>query len=77
MPRTSEQRITAQPQLSQQQSGRTVRAGVFASAADNVPSYIPEMKDPALEGFINGLAKINPALQQWKQQDDEGQGQCQ
>lgn len=25
MPRTSEQRITAQPQLSQQQSGRTVR----------------------------------------------------
>lgn len=73
MPRISEQRITAQPVIGQQQTGRTVRAGVAASAADNVPSYIPEMRDPQLDGFINGLAKINPALQQWKQQDDEGQ----
>jgi len=73
MPRSTEQRITGQPQLTQQQAGRTVRAGVVASASDNVPSYIPDMRDPSLDAFITGLSKINPALQQWKQQDDEGQ----
>lgn len=72
MPRASEQRITAQPQLGQP-AGRTVRATVAASSADNVPSYIPDMRDPTLDAFIGGLSKINPALEQWKQRDDQGQ----
>lgn len=65
MPRAFETRNTAQPLLNQQAAGRQVQSRVSASAADNVPNYIPQMKNPDAEAFLQGLGMMNSKLLEW------------
>ncbi|MBS1141557.1 MAG: hypothetical protein H6R13_3010 [Proteobacteria bacterium] len=65
MPRAFETRNTPQPVLNQQATGRQVRARVSASASDNVPNYIPQMKNPDAEAFLQGLGMMNSKLLEW------------
>lgn len=67
MPRISETRNTSQPQAGQQQGGRQVKSQVAARAADNLPSYIPQMKDPDADAFLEGLSMIQPKLLAWSE----------
>lgn len=71
MPRISEQRITNLPQQGQQQAGRQVRSQVLAGPADNLPSYIPQTRDPNAEALINGLATFQPKLAEWAAKKDD------
>ena len=68
MPRISETRNTAQPTMNQQTGGRQVHARVSASAADNVPNYIPPMRDPDADAFLQGLGMMNAKLLEWNDQ---------
>ena len=77
MPRISETRNTAQPVLNQQATGRQVQAQVAARGADNVPSFIPQMKNPDADAFINGLSLVNSKLLEWsdeKKQEEANTG---
>lgn len=73
MPRPFETRNTAQPVLNQQTTGRQVQAKVAASAADNVPNYIPQMKNPDADAFIQGLGMMNAKLLEWSDKDKQEQ----
>lgn len=68
MPRISETRNTAQPVLNQQATARQVQSRVAASASDNVPNYIPQMKNPDADAFIQGLGMMNAKLLEWSDQ---------
>lgn len=65
MPRITETRNTSQPLTGQQQGTRKVSSQVAARAVDNLPSYIPQMKNPDADAFINGLSQIQPKLLEW------------
>ena len=63
MPRQDQQQTTARPLQAQQVGGRQVRSQVAATAADNIPNYIPPMRDPDLAGFLEGLSQFKDGLQ--------------
>lgn len=75
MPRTFETRNTAQPVLNQQATGRQVRSQITAGPADNLPSYIPQMRDSDVEGLINGLAQFQPKLAEWAAKEEQAAGE--
>lgn len=70
MPRISETRNTAQPQAGNQAGPRQVRSQVFQGPADNLPSYIPPMRDPDADALLQGLSQFQPKLAEWAKQKE-------
>lgn len=61
MPRETTQRLTprAVPQVAPPQA---VNAKAAATATDALPAYIPQQRDPTLQGLLEGLSSISPAI---------------
>lgn len=61
MPRESTQRLTprAVPQSAPPQA---VNAKAAATATDALPAYIPQQRDPTLQGLLEGLSSISPVI---------------
>lgn len=68
MPKQIRNQLTGLPQSNPQQGIRQVRQQVAAQGADTVPNYIPQVKDPALEGLVSGLSQLQPTLQRYMEQ---------
>lgn len=72
MSKQTRQQLSQRPVENPQQGSRQVRQQVAASGIDAVPSYIPQIQDPDLQGFLGGLSQVQPVLLKMMQ---EGQAQ--